>query len=92
VHVVHVLAHLPHLQFLHLFLEILDVPSSLSYLCIELRLDHIIECLLAHGICRIDERLLALDLLVDGAERLIVVIHGGRMLDAPYWMRRVWWL
>lgn len=75
-HVVHALAHLSHLQLPHPLLKELNVPPALAHLGVELGLDGVVVGLLPHHIGGIDQSLLTLDLLIDGAKRLIVVIHG----------------
>ena len=79
-HVVHVLSHSSDLQFTHFLLEELYITTALSHLRVEFRLDLLILCLLTHCIGGVDKSLLTLDLLIDGAERLFVGIHGcGRL-------------
>ena len=75
-HAIHILSHSADLQFPHLLLEELDIPTALSHLRVEFRPDLLVLCLLTHCIGGVDKSLLALDLLVDGAERLFVGIHG----------------
>lgn len=75
-HAIHILTHGPNLQFPHLLLEELNIPTALSHLRVEFRAHLLVLCLLTHCIGGGDKSLLALDLLVDGAERLFVGIHG----------------
>lgn len=77
VHVVDALAHPPHLQFLHTLFQILDVPTALAHLRVYPGSDLLILGLLPHLVRSIEQSPLALDLLVDRAESIIVAVHDG---------------
>ena len=88
VHALHVSAHPAHLQLLQPALEILDVPPSILYLGVEARENGRIVGRLAHDIGGVDEHPLAVDLFVDVAGDIIVVIHLDRtvFMDRPLWV------
>jgi hypothetical protein len=71
------LAHPPHLQFLHTLFQILDVSTTLAHLRVYPGSDLLILGLLPHLVRSIEQSPLALDLLVDRAESVIVTIHDG---------------
>jgi hypothetical protein len=71
------LAHPPHLELLHTLFQVLDVPTTLTHLRVYPGSDLLILGLLPHLVRSIEQSSLALDLLVDRAECVIVVIHDG---------------
>jgi hypothetical protein len=76
-HVVDALAHPPQLQFLHTLFQILDVPTALAHLGVYPGSDLLILGLLPHLIGSVEQSPLALDLLVDRGECVIVAVHDG---------------
>jgi hypothetical protein len=66
------------LELLHALFQILDVPTSLAHLRVYPGSDLLILRLLTHLVRGIEESPFALDLLVDGGEGIVVVIHDGR--------------
>ncbi len=76
-HALHALAHLAELVLAQLLLEELEVPPALAHLAVELGADGIVVSLLAHQVGRVDQSLLALDLLVDVHQPLVLVHRGG---------------
>lgn len=77
VHIVDTLAHPPHLQFLHTLFQILDVPTALTHLRVYPGSDLLILGLLPHLVRSIEQSPLALNLLEDRAESIIVAVHDG---------------
>lgn len=73
--VIDALAHPPHLQLLHAVLEVLDIPAALPHLGIYPAPDRFVLSLLAHLRGGIEQSALALDLLVDRVDGIVVVIH-----------------
>jgi len=71
------LAHPPHLELLHTLFQVLYVPATLAHLRIYSGSDLLVLCLLPHLVRSVEQSPLALDLLVDRAECVIVVVHNG---------------
>jgi len=65
------------LELLHALFQILDVPTSLAHLRVYPGSDLLILRLLTHLVRGIEQSSFALDLLVDRAECVIVVVHNG---------------
>lgn len=74
-HVVHSLAHLPHLQLLHALFQVLYVPAALTDLRVYSSPHGFIVCLRPHLPSGIQECSLSFDLLVHRTEGIVVVIH-----------------
>lgn len=75
-HVIHALAQPAHLKLLHAFFQVLYVPAALAHLGVYPRPDLLILGLLPHLVRGIEKSPLALDLLEDRAEGVVVIVHG----------------